>query len=74
MCKHEEKKCPRCNNAFECKVGDVLKCQCYGVQLSIAEEAFIKHNYDDCLCHECLLQLKQRYTIFIKQKVFYANR
>jgi hypothetical protein len=48
MYKHEEKKCPRCEKIFECKVGDILKCQCYGIELSVEEEAFIKSNYNDC--------------------------
>ena len=74
MCKHEEKKCPRCNTAFECKAGDILKCQCYGIEISAAEEAFIKLTYSDCLCKNCLLQLKQRYSLFVEQKVFYINR
>lgn len=74
MCKHEEKKCPRCNTSFECKTGDILKCQCYGIELSVAEEAFIKSNYSDCLCNTCLLQLKSRYHLFIEQKAFYVNR
>jgi len=74
MCKHEEKNCPRCNTSFECKTGDVLKCQCYGIKLSVAEEAFIKSNYNDCLCGNCLVQLKSRYQLFIEQKVFYVNR
>lgn len=74
MCKHEEKICPRCNKGFECKTGDILKCQCYGIELSEAEESFIKSTYNDCLCGDCLRQLKQRYSLFIEQKVFYANR
>jgi hypothetical protein len=74
MYKHEEKNCPRCNTSFECKTGDVLKCQCYGIELSVAEEAFIKSTYNDCLCSNCLVQLKSRYQLFIEQKVFYANR
>lgn len=74
MCKHEEKNCPRCNTSFECKTGDILKCQCYGIELSIAEEAFIKSTYSDCLCNNCLVQLKSRYQLFIEQKVLYVNR
>jgi hypothetical protein len=74
MYKHEEKNCPRCNTSFECKTGDVLKCQCYGIELSVAEEAFIKSAYNDCLCSNCLVQLKSRYQLFIEQKVYYVNR
>lgn len=74
MCKHEEKNCPRCNTSFECKTGDVIKCQCYGIELSVAEEAFIKSTYNNCLCNNCLVQLKSRYQLFIEQKVLYVNR
>lgn len=74
MCKHEEKNCPRCNTYVECKTGDVLKYQCYGIELSVADEAFIKSNCNDCLCSNCLVQLKSRYQLFVEQKVFYVNR
>lgn len=74
MCKHEEKHCPRCGAAFECKVGDVTNCQCYGIEMTVEEEAFIASNYNECLCRNCLLQLKQRYTLFVEQKIYYSNR
>jgi len=60
MCKHEEKYCPRCRAAFECKVGDVTQCQCYGVRLSPEERSFIEGRYQDCLCRKCLDELQQR--------------
>ena len=74
MCKHEPKNCPRCGEGFECKVGDVTNCQCYGIELSVEEEAFITKQFADCLCRNCLLQLKNRYVLFIEQKVLYINR
>jgi hypothetical protein len=74
MCKHEQKSCPRCGAVFECKVGDISNCQCYGIQLSVAEEAYIATQYSDCLCRNCLLQLQQRYILFTEQKIFYSNR
>jgi hypothetical protein len=74
MCKHEEKSCPRCGVKFECKVGDITNCQCYGIQLNVEEEAFVASQYNECLCRNCLLQLKQRYTLFVEKKVFYVNR
>lgn len=74
MCKHEEKSCPRCGSPFECKVGDITRCQCYGIELTAEEEAFIASHYSDCLCRNCLLQLKQRYPFFLEQKVYYAYR
>ena len=73
MCKHEQKTCPRCEKPFECKVGDVTHCQCYGIQLTIEEKAFIEERYSDCLCRHCLLELKQRYTLFKEKYFFYAK-
>jgi adenosylcobinamide kinase / adenosylcobinamide-phosphate guanylyltransferase len=59
MCKHEEKDCPRCQAAFECKVGDIIQCQCYGIGLTIEERAFVEERFEDCLCRNCLLELKR---------------
>ena len=53
-CKHETKTCPRCSAVFECKVGDITKCQCYTVRLNDAERDFIARNYTDCLCAACM--------------------
>lgn len=58
MCQHEEKKCPRCGASFECKVGNITECQCYGVSFSVEERAFLEGKYEDCLCRTCLLELK----------------
>jgi Cysteine-rich CWC len=54
MCKHEEKKCPVCNVTFECKPGNIVQCQCYGILLSPEEKALLEEKYDDCLCRRCL--------------------
>jgi hypothetical protein len=59
MCKHEEKNCPRCGQQFECKVGDIAHCQCFGISFTIEEKAFIEERYEECLCRNCLLGLKQ---------------
>ena len=58
-CKHEEKTCPRCGKNFECKVGDIVHCQCHGINFTKDATAFIGKNYDDCLCRECLLALNE---------------
>lgn len=57
MGKHEEKICPRCQTAFECKVGDVLHCQCYGIALPDGVSQWIGKKYGDCLCAACLQYL-----------------
>jgi hypothetical protein len=70
---HEAITCPRCNTAFECKAGDIMHCQCSGIQLSIEERAFIEERYQDCLCKDCLVQLKDRYILF-KEKYLFNGR
>lgn len=67
MCKHEEKKCPRCGKAFECKVGNVSQCHCSNITLTDAERNFIAQRYQDCLCHKCLTDLKQGSVLFIEK-------
>ena len=69
MCKHEEKSCPRCQQHFECKPGDVVHCQCYGIAFTAEERDFIEDRYRDCLCRNCLLELKQRNILF-REKFF----
>lgn len=58
MCKHEEKQCPRCKVNFECKAGSITQCQCKDIKLTESETAFIKKQYNDCLCIKCLKELK----------------
>jgi hypothetical protein len=68
MPQHENKSCPRCNKTFECKVGNVLECQCSQIQLSYEEKVFIEDKYADCLCINCLHLLKYQYQIIKVQK------
>ncbi len=58
MCQHETKYCGRCQAPFECKVGNILECQCYGVALTEAEKTFVAGSYQDCLCRACLEAIK----------------
>jgi cysteine-rich CWC protein len=69
MCAHEQKICPRCSHKFECKLGSITECQCYGISLTAEETAFIESRYDDCLCRNCLIELKDRYVAF-REKLF----
>ncbi len=63
MASHETKKCERCGTLFECKVGNILECQCYAVQLTAEEKAYISEKrYSDCLCAACLNIVKQEYN------------
>lgn len=64
---HELKPCPRCGQAFACKPGNITECQCFGINLTEEEKAFIAEKFDDCLCRNCLLDLKNKY-VFFKEK------
>jgi hypothetical protein len=64
---HEQKYCARCNGVFECKVGDIAHCHCNEIVLTLEERTFIEGKYQDCLCHQCLKDLKNKY-LFFKEK------
>jgi hypothetical protein len=61
MCQHEQKHCPRCKQVFECKVGSIHLCQCSNIPLTTEEKYFIQQQFEDCLCINCLHQLKESY-------------
>ena len=61
---HEEKSCPRCNKNFECKAGAITQCDCFTIRLSAEEQAFIEGRYKDCLCLNCLKDMKNKYVLF----------
>jgi len=52
--------CPRCGNAFECRVDDIEQCQCYGIQLQQETRAAIAERYTACLCSKCLLEVDEQ--------------
>ncbi|MBL7749457.1 MAG: cysteine-rich CWC family protein [Chitinophagaceae bacterium] len=70
MYKHEIKKCPRCQTAFECKPGNIVQCQCYGIALTAEQRAYIEQHYADCLCRNCLQQLTVELHLFKEKYVF----
>lgn len=69
MPQHEPKICTRCSKDFVCRVGDVPNCHCSSITLTIEERAFIEDRYHDCLCIDCLKDLKNKYVLF-KEKYF----
>lgn len=52
--KHETKICLKCNNSFECKLGDATNCQCNIDIRKDTKEFLCKTNFD-CLCANCLV-------------------
>lgn len=59
MPEHEPKRCPRCGNDFECRLGTIHRCQCADITLGDDTREAIALAYDDCLCRACLLTLAQ---------------
>ena len=57
MGKHETKYCPRCNGTFECRVGDIMRCQCTEVTISEETRKFLSKTEYGCLCKKCLSDL-----------------
>jgi Cysteine-rich CWC len=70
MNKHEEKYCPRCRAAFECKPGNITQCQCYRVKVGPELKAFMEQRYSDCLCRNCLLQLSDELKCLKEKSTF----
>ena len=46
------KKCPRCSKEFECSHSSTCWCSKYTINEKVRE--YLKNNYQDCLCEECL--------------------
>lgn len=67
MCKHEEKQCPRCRVLFECKPGTITQCQCFGISFTPAEKIQVEEAYADCLCRNCLIEMKNEFAKGPKQ-------
>lgn len=52
------KNCARCQKDVECKSDDIINCQCASVELQQDQRDNIFKQYDDCLCVNCLEQLR----------------
>ena len=73
MCKHEEKYCPRCDAAFECKPGNIGLCQCFGIAFNEEERQLLKEKFTDCLCINCLIEIKNEFAEQRKQLPLQKN-
>ena len=54
------KKCERCGNNFECNAENISECGCNNVQLNPEERKSISDKFSDCLCLNCLNDVKQK--------------
>ncbi len=59
MSNHELHYCPSCQNSFECRVGNIAQCQCFGIELTELQKEWIQNQFDDCLCAACLLKIQE---------------
>lgn len=59
MPSHEEISCPRCGASFQCKMGSITICHCSEVRLTKEQVAYLSEHWQGCLCHQCLLELKE---------------
>ncbi|HBR96376.1 MAG TPA: hypothetical protein DD979_03235 [Gammaproteobacteria bacterium] len=62
MITHEIEPCPRCGQHFECKPGSIRMCHCSrgDIRLTPEQREWIALTWPDrCLCHDCLLAIKQ---------------
>lgn len=46
--------CPRCQQAVTCLADTIQQCPCSSIQLDAEARAYLKENYDGCLCISCL--------------------
>lgn len=54
-----QKVCPRCGTTFECRHDDIVHCHCATAHLSPYQRACVGRRYSDCLCHDCLVYVRQ---------------
>ncbi|MFD2935849.1 cysteine-rich CWC family protein [Spirosoma flavum] len=67
--KHEHIACPRCQRSFECRVGSINLCQCQAVQLTENQQNYVGSLYQDCLCANCLLELRTEFNQLTHQEI-----
>ncbi len=61
MPKHEIIACPRCGKLFECKIGSYFICHCSDIHLTREQAAYLAMKWEGCLCHNCLLTIKENW-------------
>lgn len=51
-----EKQCERCESTFQCTLNG--SCWCTTTHLNEKEKDYIMDLYDDCLCENCIKEIK----------------
>lgn len=58
-----KKVCTRCGVKFQCKHPANSLCCCKSAKLDAKQIEYLKENYDDCLCLECLKLLRDNFYV-----------
>lgn len=64
-----KKTCQKCSESFECNAEDILNCQCFDYRIDKKEGEYIHERYSDCLCGNCLVQLKKDYRMHLLDNI-----
>ena len=59
----DHKTCSGCGKQFECKVETIAECQCSTISLTEAETKYISGKFKDCLCVNCLIEMKRQFGL-----------
>ncbi len=59
-----KKVCQRCSKSFSCREDRIELCCCSKVSLAIGVRDYIKDNYNDCLCPQCLNEANDSFYAF----------
>ncbi|TAE89482.1 MAG: hypothetical protein EAY81_02305 [Bacteroidetes bacterium] len=62
MSNGESKVCENCKSEFVCNPQNISHCGCSAIILSPAARQFIRQNYDDCVCPNCLLGINVKFN------------
>jgi hypothetical protein len=57
LTKYEPKACERCNKNHICT--GTSNCQCFEVEITDILLDYLACHYEDCLCRDCLKEMKQ---------------
>ena len=76
----KDKKCQRCSSVFTCNSKDINQCDCNTIELGKDLKYFLSKTQYDCLCNQCLCELKdivqesKKETFPIKRDQYVENK
>lgn len=58
-----QKICEKCQQTFNCKMENIMQCQCYGIALTSHAKQLISNTFSDCLSKNCLLKINEEQRV-----------